>query len=470
MMKKKIIIAIFIFLSSIGTAMAALSIEDEQKKGREFYEALEKSALLYRDQRVTTYVTQLGNRILANMPPQPFAYRFSVIKSSAINAFATPGGYIYVNMGLVSLAENEGELAGVLSHEIAHVASRHIADIFEKSQKVTMATLAAVMAGALLGGGGELTAAATGFSLAAGTTLMLKYSREHEEEADRQGMAYLVKAGYDGQGMPDFLKSMRQYEYYSSKIPSYFLTHPGTEERIRYLDALLQTRYRKGGSQNILGQLKRVQTVLTLEQKDPDANQKFFQSELAKSPNNVEYLYGLAVTQDRLGLTSKAIATFQKALTLAPDDPDVLRDLGIAFFKTGRSAEAIPYLSKALGKDDEGLTTAYYLGKAYEAVEKYATAIEIYQQLIKKEGADDEVFHSLAAAYGKTNKRGISHYYFGLYFKKKNKLESALFHFKEALKHLPPGSGEFKETENHLQTMKLPDREYPPHLRKQRWD
>ena len=247
-----------------------------------------------------------------------------------------------------------------------------------------------------------------------------------------------------------------RYEFFSSNVPSYFLTHPGTDERIRYLDALLQTKYTKAGSKSIMGQLRRIQTILAFEQKNPEANLKFFQSALEKNPDDVDYLYGLAVTQEKLGLTAQALGTFHRALTLAPNDREILKDMGIAYFRSGRSVEAIPFLKKVVEKGDDNVTAWYYLGKAYEAQGNYTAAMEIYSKLAKKPAAEDEVLYSLASAYGKTNKQGESHYYFGLYFKKKNKLESAFFHFREALKFFAPDSPMAKEIETYLKERKAP--------------
>lgn len=459
MVQKKfflLLISAFVLFAHGGYANASFTIEDEKKLGKEFYEKLEKSGALSDNVRVNAYISRLGNHLVSVMPKSPFEYRFFVINSSAINAFATPGGYVYVNRGLVNLIENESELAGVLSHEIAHVHARHIADIVEKSKKVNIATLAAILAGAFLGGGGEATAAITGFSVAAATTMELKYSREHEEEADRLGISCLVKAGYDGKAMLDFLKIMRQYEYYSSNVPSYFLTHPGTDERIRYLDALLQTRYRSGGSQSLFGQLKRVQTLLAIEGKSPDANLKYFQTALLKNPQDVDYLYGMAATQQKLGLISQALDNFHGALKLAPDDDDILRDMGIAYFKNGQPAEAATYLRKAVENEENNLDALSYLGKSYEAAGNYTSAIEMYKRVENKKPGEAEVYYNLAVACGRTNNLGESHYYFGIYFKKKNKLESALFHFREALKYFPPDGPRAQEINNEMKPPKKP--------------
>ncbi|MBI4633881.1 MAG: M48 family metalloprotease [Deltaproteobacteria bacterium] len=452
--KRLSIISLTLFILLLlpgGIARASFTLEDEKKLGKEFYDKLEKSDVLLQDRRVNEYINKLGNSILSHNQNAPFVFHFSVVKSSAINAFATPGGYIYVNAGLITLVGNESELAGVLAHEIAHVNARHIADIIAKSQKVGVATLAAILAGAFLGGG-DVTAAVTGFSVATATSLNLKYSREHEEEADRMGMSYLTATGYDGKTMMDFLKKMRRYEFYSNTVPSYFLTHPGTDERIRYLDGLTQTRYRHGGAENIIGSLKRIQTILLLDRKTPDDNLKYFEEELKKNPNDPDNLYGLAVTLGNLGLTSRGLDNFQKALLLSPDDGDILREMGITYFKSGKTEEAIKFLTSAMNNGDKDTATILYLGKAYEARGDYATAIELYRKLLYTDDAD--IYYSIAMAHGKTGNKGDSHYYFGLSFKKGNKRESALFHFNEALKYYPQGSPRAQEIEKEIKTLK----------------
>ncbi len=453
---REIIPAIIIFLifQVAGLAHASFTIEDERRLGKEFYERLDKSDVLIHDQRIDTYINQLGNKLVAQSEKAPFDFRFSVIKSSAINAFATPGGYVYVNRGLITLVETESELASVLAHEIGHINKRHVASIIEKSQKIGIATLAAVLAGAFLGGGGDLSAAVASFSLATATTLSLKYSREHEEEADRMGMSYLVSAGYDGKAMLDFMKLMRRYEFYSSNIPSYFLTHPGTDERISYIDALLQTTYTQKGRDTIIGNIKRIQTILMFGEKNLDSSLHYFQNDLQKNSNDVDSLYGMAVTEEKLGRTDESVIYFRKALSLSPDDQDINRDLGVLYFKLGRAAEALVFLSKALSIKEDDLDTLLYLGRSYELQGDYTAALSLYKKIEKKNIIDADIYYSIAMAYGKTNNPGDSHYYFGLYFKKKKKMESALFHFKEALKYFPAQGGRSQDIEKEIKSIK----------------
>jgi len=437
-------------------AMASFTLDDEKKLGKEFYDKLEKNELLLHDDKAAAYLNKLGKLILSHSDKLPFDYRFSIIRSAGINAFATPGGYIYVNQGLINLAENEGELAGVLAHEIAHVNGRHVAEMIDRSKKLNISTLAAIIAGAFLGGGGDLTAAVTSFSVAAATSLSLQYSREHEEAADRGGLSYLDAAGYNGKYMLDFLRVMRRYEYYSSTIPSYFFTHPGTEERIGYIDALLQTTYKKGGAEQIIGGLKRIQTILRLQGEDSSANLKFFKEEIASDKNNLDALYGLAVTEGKIGMANEAVEHFQRALALNGKDPDILRDFGISLFKLGKFPEAAPYLRRAIVVSHDDATANLYLGKTLLATGNVAEAIDLLKELEKKHPADPDVCYDLAVAYGKASEKGLSHYYFGRYFRMKEKKESALFHFQAALKELPANEEKAEEIRKEIDSLKSP--------------
>jgi len=362
---------------SAGVSFAAFTIQDEKKLGKEFYDKMRNKGVFIEDPAIKDYVERIGRLLLSHSDHRSFFdFTFSVIDSSAINAFATPGGYIYVYRGLIELAEEETQLAGVLAHEIGHIKARHIAQMIESSQKMGLATLAAILAGAFLGGG-DLTAAVIGFSSATTATLSLKYSREHEEEADRLGMLYLTEAGYDGEGMLNFLKLMRQYEFYSNSVPSYFLTHPGTGDRIRYLDGLLQTKYKKRGAKSIIGKLERIKTTLIIGSNDPDSSLEYFQKILRKDPDNPNALYGLAVVQGKLGRTSESFSNFQKALSLSPGDSDILRDLGIAYFNLGEMADAIDALRRAYKADSDDHDIISYLGRAYATIGNHRAALDL---------------------------------------------------------------------------------------------
>ena len=444
---------LFLGLFLPAHASGAFTIEDENKVGREFHDKLAKHGYLDQNRKAADYLTRIGNLVLAHSRKAPFDFRFFIVKSSAVNAFATPGGYVYINTGLIRLVENEAELAGVLAHEIAHANARHIAAILDKSQKVSIASLAAILAGALFGGGGQGTAAVAAFSMAAATHLTLQYSREHEEEADRLGMATLVQSGYDGKAMLDFLRIMRRYEFYSNTVPSYFLTHPGTDERIRYLDGLLQTIYRQRGKDSVVGGLKRVQAMLVLENKNLEYDLREYEQALKKNPDDVDALFGLALIQEKLGLLSQSLENFKRALQRAPADEDILLHTGISCLKAGRPADAIELLQKVPTLNEGNEIALIHLAKSYEALGDFASAVKIYGRLNPEKIADEDIHYNMAVAYGRTGDSGNSHYHFGLYFKKKRKRESALFHFQAARPHFPKGSERGRSIEKEINSL-----------------
>lgn len=455
---RKILILFFLSgilcLSFVTQAGAELTIEDEKKLGQEFYDKMAKNDFLIQEKRMNDYITKVGMTVLGSVQHPLFDYRFSIVKSSAVNAFATPGGYVYVNRGLIAMTETEGELAAVLAHEIAHVNARHIADLVNKATKINIATLLAMIAGAFLGGSGDLSAAIMGFSLATAQAMTLKYSRDNEEEADRYGTYYLVSAGYKAEATLNLLKLMRRYEFYSNTVPSYFMTHPGTDDRVRYIDGLLQTTYAKGGGKDeIVGPFGRVKAVLMTGGSDLEYKIRYFESEIKKNPANVDDLYGLGVVQARMGLYNESVATFKQALLLAPADKEVLRDIGVDYFKLGQYPESIDYLLRAYKIDRTDFKTLAYLGNANEAMGFYEKAIEYYRALEESELDDEEVYYSMGMAYGKLKEMGDSHYYFGIYFKKQHKNDTALFHFKEALKYYTMNNPRYQDIEREIRLL-----------------
>ena len=435
------LLAFIILLSGATHASAAFTLEDEQKLGKEIYDKLQKNHFLLQDKKLNTYISGIGNRVLSQSQKAPFAFTFSIFNSSAINAFATPGGYIYINKGLITTVENEAQLAGVIAHEIAHANSRHVAQIIERSQKLNIAMLAAIIAGAFLGGGGEATAAIAAFSVAGATSISLKYQREHEEEADRLGIAYLVDAGYYPQAMVEFLKIIKQYDFLSKTIPSYLKTHPGTDDRIFYLDTLIQTHYRRqNGKNNIIANFIRMQSLVSQDMEDLNKRSRQLTEACKQHPQDIDLLYALAMTEDQLGHTNIAIEKLNQAISIAPQDADVLRSLGIFYLKTGDPLKARSLLMNAEKIDPTNEQVIFSLGKSYFALNDFKKALDCFLKLEGKTIENQDINYSIAMSYGKLNNNGESHYYFGLHFKNERKTESARYHFRKAQEYYPKGS------------------------------
>lgn len=221
-----------------------ITLQEEEELSREFIKVVLAHYEIVDDPLIANYVNEIGNKILSVLPPQPFSYHFYVIKEDVYNAFAIPGGHIFINSGLFEAMDSEEELAGILSHEIAHVVCRHISQKIERARKISMATLAGMVAGVLLGAAGGAAAAANAVtmgSMAAAQSMTLAYSRDDERQADQIGLHIERKAGYNGKGLMDVLKKIRSKRWFdSNEIPTYLQTHPGAEERMAYIDTWLE--------------------------------------------------------------------------------------------------------------------------------------------------------------------------------------------------------------------------------------
>jgi len=175
---------------------------------------------------VANYVSEVGKKVAANTERADVTYRFYTIDSPQVNAFALPGGYVYVTRGLLTLANSEAELAAVIGHEIGHVTARHAA---ERMSQGTLIGLGAAVVGIATGSSAAAQAANVGSNL-----YLSSYSRGQEHESDELGVRYLSRAGYDPMAMSDFLKSLDA----QSKLEggkggfNYFSTHPITGERV----------------------------------------------------------------------------------------------------------------------------------------------------------------------------------------------------------------------------------------------
>jgi len=203
------------------------SLEEDIEIGREYSKAIEAATNQVKDPVVTEYVNRIGQNLVANSDAKvPFAIR--IIDSEEINAFAFPGGFLYVNSGLILAAQDEAELAGVLAHEIAHVAARHAARQRTRSQMFNLASIPLIFVG---GGIGVVVQQAAALAIPMSLT---KFSRSFEAEADYLGVQYLYKAGYDPQAFISFFERLQAEEKQKPGfITRAFSGHPQTADRVR---------------------------------------------------------------------------------------------------------------------------------------------------------------------------------------------------------------------------------------------
>jgi predicted Zn-dependent protease len=203
-----------------------MSLEKEIELGRQLSAEVERQVKLIEDPTITEYVNRVGQNLVRNSDAKvPFTIK--VVDSDEINAFALPGGFFYVNSGLILAADDESELAGVMAHEIAHVAARHGAEQASKAQLMNIATIPLIFVGGAAGFGLRQVA---GLAIPLG---FLQFSRKDEAEADYLGLQYLYKTGYDPSAAVSFFEKLQAKESARpGSVSKMFSTHPPTGDRI----------------------------------------------------------------------------------------------------------------------------------------------------------------------------------------------------------------------------------------------
>lgn len=209
---------------------------DDVKLGQEAAQQVEQELPVMRDERVNGYLRGIGRRLAESIPPefrQPaFRYTFTGINLKEINAFALPGGPMYINRGMIERARSEGEVAGVMAHELSHVVLRHGTAQQTKSTPFAIGQIAGQIAGAIIGGNkGAIIAQGSQFGLG---TLFMKYSRAYEKDADILGSRIMAEAGYDPRDMANLFRTIEKDS--GPGGPQWMSDHPNPGNRVAYIN------------------------------------------------------------------------------------------------------------------------------------------------------------------------------------------------------------------------------------------
>jgi predicted Zn-dependent protease len=463
--KKLVYIAsflVFFFLFGSFTRGAySMTTEEEEKLGKRVLLEIKKGANFVGDLNVEAFIEKVGYSLVDQVGPTPFEFKFYVINDPDPNSFAVPGGYIFINTGIIVLAENEQEIAGVLAHEISHVTQRHINRMIEKSKVLNIATLAAMVAGMLAGRGGEGSQAAVSMATATEGALTLKFSREIETDADQHGLNLLIKAGYDPDGMINLFMRLEKLSLaMAPKVPGYLLNHPAIEDRISLLERILQMGPKPTGPFKTFENFNKIRTMAFIEEREPQIAITYFQSLVDANPHHWEGYYGLGLAYRKMGRLDKSMEVLQQAHSLAPKDPDVSRELGIVYFLSGkvdRAIENLEALRNTPGQDQPNdLMTLYYLGRGYQEKGDFAEALPLLLEVQKEEPEFLDVYLPLGSIYGRIGQNGLSHLYFGKYFKLRGERNNALLHFRTAMNWLERGSPEREEAQSEIKELTSP--------------
>ena len=269
-------------------------------------------------------------------------------------------------------------------------------------------------------------------SLAMGESEKLQYTRENESEADRLGLTYLIRTGYEGRAMISFLKKISRMTEYNAAFPSYLSTHPGVPTRISYLETLIGSFPKSTRVEQSPDRLKHIHLRLYVVEKGPLESLEHFSLLLKTRSDDGEALFGRALAEKEMGRIRESIEDLKVAHSLMPADPQILKELGLAFIRVGRINEGVRALERSLsllGKDAE---TLHYLGQGYQAQKKLDLAVESYLKAWEMDPGLPELDRDLGSVYKDRGEMGRSHFFYGLHFKRSNEVKYARFHFRKA--------------------------------------
>ena len=222
---------------ALATTLAAcgVSTQQEVQLGNEYAAQIDAQLPIVGDYEINRYINVLGDSIAGVADDRGLDWTFRVVNAPEINAFAVPGGHIYINRGLIERTQNLAQLAGVMGHEIGHVTRRHSIEQMEKAQK---ANIGITLACALTGICGNQAAAAA--IQVGGAAVFANFSRQDEQEADEVGVAYVTRAGIHPRGIPEMFRILlNERTRERSGVDAWFASHPLEEDRITATEALI---------------------------------------------------------------------------------------------------------------------------------------------------------------------------------------------------------------------------------------
>lgn len=330
-------ISLILIVALLAGCAATPAVKKEEAKNptKELGKAFVAEALQHyqfiKDPDVTGVVNRVGQQIVKGIGSNPSTYHFLIVNEDQPNAFAIPGGYIFVFDSLLLQLKDEDELAGVLAHEIAHVERDHFFKDSKKTTALDIATIAAI----LLGGG---NVAAAAIASAANIDMRLQFSRENEAEADTYALRYLKQGGYSPKSLLNFFDSLLRYERFNPQlVPAYLSTHPDLDSRRDTVaNFIMRERYQTELKQKSM-EWKRVVTALNSINKRWKEESSLLQAVRidevpeAKREEIKDYLIGVAYMKE--GRFSDAVLKYLSAIEKNNENPYYFGDLAYCYLK-----------------------------------------------------------------------------------------------------------------------------------------
>lgn len=390
-------------------------------------------------------VTQIGNHILTFLPPQPFDYSFYIVDDDVFNAFASPAANIFAYRGLITALDSIDELAGIIAHEIAHAASRHVSESIDRAKFINIGSLAGMLAGAIVGSksGGDAGAAIITGTMAVSQTAMLTFTRENETEADEKGIMFLKKSCFAPEGLLSGLVKIRAADYRGVEgIPDYFKTHPGTGSRIAHIETILSgytpLKNKIKCDEDFRFDMVKYRLLGLYADIEPAFNQLTTKLNSNLPPADAAAIhYGMGLVYARKLMRKKALSHMKKALSINIFDPMVLLEMGRIYLLNGEPQKALDVLNGIEKDPVMGLTARFHQANAHLELKNLTKAKNLFNTVLNKApSVYPKAYYSMANIMSLEKKQSLSHYYLGIYYSEINNNKTAIIHLNKALDKL----------------------------------
>ena len=407
-------------LPDLGSPEAVIiSHSEERQLGYMIVQQLRDQNAIVEDPEISEYVNSVGDRLAAQSVDGAEGFQYFVVKDSAINAFAVPGGFIFINYGLILATNTESELASVLGHETAHVTQHHIARAIQAQSRQALPTMAAMLAAILLGavahGGGQAVEGAVVAAQSAAIQGQINFTRSEEEEADRVGIGYLAGAGFDPQAMGNFFEVLSRKEGLAATyIPQMLVDHPVTTDRIAEARARAAQFPARKAVDSLSYALVRERIRVLTAPGDTDI-EKYYAARLAKGQNDMATRYGeaLALMTDNRPVEAEKIL-FE--LTKEHEGVIMLHSaLGQAEVKAGQTNDALGTFKHAVKLFPRNVPVTVRYAESLTAAGNAKEALTVLVDLFNNVPPTPEQIRLTANTANAAGNQGDAYYYMGEY-------------------------------------------------------
>ncbi len=456
----------FAFFGAVPDVSRALDLKDEIELGKEVFRKVQETYRFLNSPEVNFYVMELGDKLSKNVAPAPYKYQFFVIDNDIPNAFTIPGGYIFVNTGLISLMTREGELASVLAHELAHAEARHIHRQLEQQKTLMVASLAAILASALVGNP-QLAQAITTGSMGGAQTIALSYSRDHEREADQIGLRILSATGYSPADAASAMQrlSRRQWQGRPGNY-DYLMSHPGVTERIDYLSQIAGRMKLPSSKQSAdSGLFPYAKINIAGLANDGRAIDRILSEVSEAGYDSSVTAYAQGVKSLITGNLTDATSYLEAAWKNQKGNIFVAAKLSESLVKQRQYDKAQNVLSQALAASQDNPVIHYRYGTILEEKGNFSEALEHYEKALPHSHFFMDLEYHLGTTLGRLGRLKEAHTYLGDYYAKIGDQRLAVFHYEKALS-MASSQADRDNIQNKLRKIKHKGEPEPPRDRK----